>query len=63
MNNEERSIQSLGGIARAKRLRPKKRSDIARKAAKARWRNMTDEECSESGRKRVAARWGKQVQK
>ena len=28
-----------GGLARAKRLSPKKRSDIAKKAAKARWKS------------------------
>jgi len=31
------SIQSLGGIARAKKLKPKRRKEIAKKAIKVRW--------------------------
>jgi hypothetical protein len=37
MTTPENSIQSQGGIARAKKLSPEQRADIARAAAEARW--------------------------
>jgi len=45
------SIQSKGGLARADALTPKKRSAIARKAAKARWENTDVRQKSKTARK------------
>lgn len=41
---EEKSMQSLGGVARAKKLSSKQRSAIAKKAANARWGKSEEEE-------------------
>jgi hypothetical protein len=38
-----------GGKARAASLTPEKRSEIAKKAARARWRDTTDQSSSSSG--------------
>jgi len=49
-----------GGVARAKKLSPKRRSEIAQKASAARMTKLSPERRKEIARKAIAARWNKQ---